>query len=179
MISASSGRVGIVNASDVLLDLYGRLPELVRGAVRGLSPDQLREVPASEANPVGWLVWHLTRIQDDHVAEVMDVEQIWTAGKWAQRFGLPQGAMDTGYAHEPTDVAAVRPADGAVLVAYFQAVHERTVAYLHTLSDADLDRIVDERWNPPVTLGVRLASVVGDDLEHVGQAAYVRGLLLR
>ena len=47
------------------------------------------------------------------------------------------------------------------------------------LTDADLPRVVDERWDPPVTLGVRLVSVISDCLQHAGQAAFVRGILLR
>jgi len=167
-----------VRANEVLLDVFGRLPPLVWSAVRDLTPDQLRQAPAPGANTVGWLVWHLTRIQDDHVAEVMDVEQIWTAGAWAPRFGLPAGSTDTGYGHSPGQVDAIRPESAQTLVDYYEAVHERTVAYLRTLSDHDLDRIVDERWDPPVTLGVRLVSVANDDAQHVGQAAYLRGLLL-
>jgi uncharacterized damage-inducible protein DinB len=178
MIGGTRERVGVVNASDVLLDAFGRLPQLVRAAVDGLTTEQLATAPTAGANTVGWLIWHVTRIQDDHVAEVMDVEQIWTAGGWAERFSLPTGAMDTGYGHSPVEVAAVRPQSGQALVDYYEAVHARTVAYLQTLSDADLDQIVDERWDPPVTLGVRLVSVVNDDVQHVGQAAYVRGLLL-
>ncbi len=168
-----------VNASEVLLDVFGRLPGLVRSAVRDLTPEQLRQPPAPGANPVGWLVWHLARIQDDHVAEVMDVEQIWAAGRWAPRFGLAAHSMDTGYGHSPREVEAVRPASAQALIDYYDAVHGRTVAYLRTLSDADLERVVDDRWDPPVTLGVRLVSVANDDAQHVGQAAYVRGLLLR
>jgi uncharacterized damage-inducible protein DinB len=91
---------------------------------------------------------------------------------------LPRDAIDTGYGHAPAEVAAVRPQDARTLVDYYEAVHERTVAYLRTLSDDDLDLIVDDRWDPPVTLGVRLVSVADDDAQHVGQAAYVRGLLL-
>jgi uncharacterized damage-inducible protein DinB len=166
-----------VNANDVLLDMFGRLPGLVHGAVYGLTPEQLVLAPAPGANTIGWLVWHLTRIQDDHVAELMEVEQIWTVGHWGERFDLPGGAMDTGYGHSPDQVLAVRPRAARTLVDYYQAVHDRTVAYVRTLSDADLDRIVDERWDPPVTLGVRLVSVANDDAQHAGQAAYVRGLL--
>jgi hypothetical protein len=76
-------------------------------------------------------------------------------------------------------VAAVQVDSADLLTGYYDAVHERTVAYLTTLSDADLDRIVDERWDPPVTLGVRLVSVISDDLQHAGQAAYARGLIER
>ena len=168
-----------MRSNEVLLELFGRLPDLVGSAVEGLSPDELARPPGPGANPIGWLVWHLTRVQDDHVAEVAGRPQVWQEDGWAPRFGLPAGATDTGYGHTPEQVTALRPESAEVLVAYYDAVAERTTEYLATLSDADLDRVVDENWDPPVTLGVRLASVVDDDLEHVGQAAYARGLLER
>ena len=70
-------------------------------------------------------------------------------------------------------------ASSDLLLAYSRAVGARTHDYVAGLSDGDLDRAVDEGWNPPVTLGVRLVSIVGDSLQHAGQAAYVRGLLER
>jgi uncharacterized damage-inducible protein DinB len=170
-------RVGPVRANQVLLDLFGRLPPLVRSAVRDLSPDQLTYAPKEGVNTIAWLVWHLTRIQDDHVADARGAEQVWTDGEWAPRFGLPRGTLDTGYAHRAEQVAAVRPESWGALVEYYDAVHARTVAYLEQLTDDDLDRIVDEGWDPPVTLGVRLVSVADDDAQHVGQAAYLRGLI--
>ena len=166
-----------MNAKDVLADAFGRLPGLVRAAVRDLSPAQLRWAPAEGANSVGWLVWHLTRVQDGHLAELLDGEQVYLTGDWARRFGRKDHPYDTGYGHSAADVAAVRPESWQVLVDYYTAVHERTMAYLDGLTDEDLSRVVDERWDPPVTLGVRLVSVVDDDVQHVGQAAYVRGLL--
>jgi len=166
-----------VRANEVLLDAFGRLPGLVRSVVRDLSPDQLAYAPAEGANSIGWLVWHLTRIQDDHVADVQGAEQVWTRGDWPSRFGLPQGTLDTGYGHAPEQVATVRPESWGALLEYYEAVHARTIAYLEHLSDEDLDRVVDDGWDPPVTLGVRLVSVANDDAQHVGQAAYLRGLL--
>lgn len=168
-----------MNGCDALVELFERLPHLVAGAVSGLTPQQLTWAPAPGANAIGWLVWHLTRVQDDHLAEVMGRAQVWLEDDWAPRFGLRAGTTETGYAHRPAQVAAVRPESADVLVEYYQAVHARTLDYLRGLSDADLDRVVDENWDPPVTLGVRLASVVNDDAQHVGQAAYVRGLLRR
>jgi uncharacterized damage-inducible protein DinB len=166
-----------VRANEVLLDLFGRLPRLVRSVVRDLSPDQLAYAPREGANTVAWLVWHLTRIQDDHVADVQGSEQVWADGDWASRFGLPQGTLDTGYGYTPEQVATVRPESWGTLVEYYDAVHARTIAYLEQLTDDDLDRVVDDSWDPPVTLGVRLVSVADDDAQHVGQAAYLRGLL--
>jgi len=166
-----------MDAKDILIDAFGRLPDEVHRAVHGLTPEQLRVQPADGANSIGWLVWHLTRVQDGHLAELLDEEQIYLTGNWAPRFGLKGDPADSGYGHTPGQVAAVRPESAQVLIDYYAAVHERTVAYLRGLSDADLDRTVDENWDPPVTLGVRLISVVDDDTQHAGQAAYVRGLL--
>jgi hypothetical protein len=168
-----------MDVNDLLLDGYGRLPDLVRSAVEDLSPDDLRWAPGELANPIGWLVWHLTRVQDSHVAELVDAKQVYLSGPWPQRFGLEPDPEDTGYDHTIEQVGTVRPENAEALVEYYDAVHEVTVGFLRGLTATDLDRVVDERWDPPVTLGVRLISVLDDDLEHVGQAAYVRGLLGR
>lgn len=163
-----------MTSADLLVDAFGRIREIVHATVDGLSEDQLTYRPGDEANSIAWLVWHLTRIQDDHVAGVAGTEQVWP--KWADRFGLPFDQRDTGYGHRSADVAAVRvPAE--LLTAYHDETCERSLEYLRQITDADLDRIVDRRWDPPVTLGVRLVSVVSDDLQHAGQAAFVRGLL--
>jgi len=166
-----------VDVRDLLLDLFGRVPPTVREAVEGLTPDQLRRAPAPGANPVGWLVWHLTRIQDDHVAHLAGIDQVWAGDDWPARFGLPAGSRDTGYGHTPEQVASVRPESWQALVDYLDAVAGRTAAFLRGLTEDDLDRVVDRNWDPPVTLGVRLVSVADDDVQHAGQAAYVRGLL--
>jgi uncharacterized damage-inducible protein DinB len=169
-----------VNVNELLSDAYGRLPDLVRSAVEGLTPEQLHWAPGPGSNSIGWLVWHLTRVQDAHVAELADAKQVWTSGDWAGRFGLAHaGPDDTGFDHVPEQVDAVRPESAEALVEYYDAVAERTRAMLAGLREADLDRVVDERWEPPVTLGVRLVSVLDDDVQHAGQAAYVRGLLER
>jgi len=116
-------------------------------------------------------------VQDHHVAELIGTDQIWVQGDWAQRFGLTADPSNTGYGHSATDVAAVQPQQPAVLLDYLDVVDRRTRTMLQNLTAADLDRVVDERWDPPVTLGVRLISVADDSLQHLGQAAYVRGLL--
>ncbi|GAA4590754.1 DinB family protein [Actinoplanes octamycinicus] len=161
----------------MLTEAYGRLPDLVATAIDGLTPEQLRWTPQPGANSIGWLVWHLTRVQDHHLAELLDTEQVYLTGDWAARFGRKPDPSDTGYGHTAADVAAVVPESAQALTDYYQAVHDRTVDYLATLTDADLDRVVDRRWDPPVTLGVRLVSVYDDDAQHAGQAAYLRGLL--
>jgi uncharacterized damage-inducible protein DinB len=168
-----------VTSAELLVDAFGRIREVVHDVVDGLTPEQLTFRVDSRANSIAWLVWHLTRIQDDHVADVAQAEQVWTSRGWAERFGLPFDPFDTGYGHRSDEVAAVQVESGALLVGYYDAVHEQTTRYVAGLTDADLDRIVDESWDPPVSLGVRLVSVIADDLQHAGQAAFVRGILER
>jgi DinB family protein len=167
----------VVTEADALSEAFGRLPDLVRAAVRGLSPDELHWVPAPGGNSIGWLVWHLTRVQDHHVAELLDEPQLWTSGPWASDVGVEADPDNTGYGHRRTQVAQIRPTSAAVLIDYYDAVSARTLKVIKDLTAADLTKVVDERWDPPVTMRVRLVSVLGDDLQHVGQAAYVRGLL--
>ena len=166
-----------VDINDLLIDAFGRVRDSVRRAVDGLTPELLAMRPAENANSIAWLVWHLTRIQDDHVADVAGGEQVWTGQGWVGRFALPFAASATGYGHGSDEVAAVRVGAGSLLLEYHDAVFDRTVRYVRELVPADLDRIVDDSWDPPVSLGVRLVSVIADNLEHAGQAAYVRGLI--
>ncbi|SHL39992.1 mycothiol transferase [Actinacidiphila paucisporea] len=168
-----------MNTAELLADAFGRIKEVVHDAVEGLTADELADRLDPAANSVGWLVWHLTRVHDDHVAAVAGRPQTWTEDGWEQRFGLPFDAADIGYGHSPDQVAEVRVGSAELLTGYYDAVHEQTLRYLRTLTDADLDTVVDRRWNPPVTLGVRLVSVISDDLQHAGQAAFLRGILLR
>jgi Protein of unknown function (DUF664) len=168
-----------MRSRDLLLHAYGQIQETLRRAVEGLTPEQLAARVDPDANPIGWLAWHLLRVQDDHVAEVAGRGQAWTEEGWADRFGLPFDPAATGYGFSSEDVAVTRIPSAGLLLDYAAAVHARTAEFLRGLSDDDLDRIVDRRWDPPVTLGVRLVSVLSDDLQHIGQAAYVRGLLER
>jgi uncharacterized damage-inducible protein DinB len=167
-----------MNTADLLTDAFDRVRESVHEVVEGLTPDQLATRAAGQANSIAWLVWHLTRVQDDHVAGVAGTEQIWTSHKWSERFGLDLPEMSTGYGHGDEEVAAVRVGSPDLLTGYYDEVHARTLEYVGGLTDADLDRVVDRNWDPPVTLGVRLVSVVNDDTQHIGQAAYARGLIL-
>ena len=166
-------------ATDLLEDGFDRVEQVLTATLDGLGPAELEARIDPEANSIAWLAWHLTRVQDDHVAEVAATEQVWTTDGWAGRFGLPFEPRDTGFGHSAAQVAQVRGVSAADLVGYHRATRAATGRYLATLTDADLDRVVDEDWDPPVTLGVRLVSVLGDDHQHVGQIAYLAGVLAR
>ena len=166
-----------MNGADVLRDGLGRVAGTLPEVLDGLEASDLAWQPGTGANSIGWLAWHLIRVEDAQVAPLMDERQLWEDGPWAAAMGLEPDPSNSGYGHSPEQVAAIRPPDTEVLLDYFARTRQRTEAYLDTLSDQDLDRVVDRSYDPPVTLGVRLVSIVEDCLQHLGQAAYLRGLL--
>ena len=168
-----------MRVGELLADGFDRVREVVHEVADGLDPDLLTRRPGPDANPIGWLLWHLTRVQDDHLAAAEGTGQAWTADGWAQRFALPYDDAAIGYGQSSEEVGAFAVPSAALLVGYADAVHARSRAYVAQLSEDDLDRVVDPSYDPPVTLAVRLVSVLSDTLQHAGQAAYVSGLLER
>jgi hypothetical protein len=163
-------------ARDLLVDSFTRIRELVVELTDGLTEETATYRPDPDGNSISWLLWHLTRIQDDHVAGLAGVEQAWPT--WRERFGLPFSDWATGYNQTAEQVAAVR-ASGDLLAGYHGDVHRLTLDYIEPITIEELGRVVDTRWDPPVTASVRLVSVLGDTLQHLGQAAYVQGLAER
>jgi uncharacterized damage-inducible protein DinB len=167
-----------VTSADLLVDAFDRIKSVVGRLLDGLTDEEVAAQVGPGANSIGWLVWHLTRIQDDHVCAAAGIDQAYTAQGWYDRFGVPFDPADHGYGHSAEQVEEVR-VSAELLRGYHDAVHARTREYVAGLTDPDYDRIVDTSFDPPVTLGVRLISVISDDLQHAGQAAYVKGLLRR
>ncbi|WP_022916810.1 mycothiol transferase [Ruania albidiflava] len=166
-------------ATELLTDGFSRVEQVLTGTLDGLGAVELEARIDPEANSIAWLVWHLTRVQDDHVADVAGTEQVWTSGGWADRFALPFASDDTGFGHNSDQVGQVRGISAQDLLGYHRATLAATEQYLTTVTEADLDRVVDDSWDPPVTLAVRLMSVLGEDHQHTGQVAYVAGVLAR
>ena len=162
-------------SNGLLIDAFYSIRDVVNETVNGLSVADLGFQPTESANSIAWLVWHLTRIQDDHISGLSSKAQVWVKD-WYERFNLPFEKNDTGYGHSLEDVARVR-SEANLLTNYFNAVNTETIKYIETLDKQDYEKVVDNRWDPPVTQAVRLISIVSDDLQHAGQAAYVRGLL--
>ena len=167
-----------MNTAELLTDGFTRVSETAHQAVEGVSPQVLTLRLDPAANTISWLIWHLARTEDDHLSDAFDGEQVWTAQGFDKKFDLPFDGSATGYGQNSEDVAAVH-APVELLLEYVDAVHAATLEYLTGITDADLDRVVDTAWDPPVTLGVRLISVISDGLQHAGQAAYIRGVAER
>lgn len=168
-----------MTGAEVLADGFARVRSGLHGGLAGLAPEILAYRPDPQANTIAWLAWHLTRIEDAQVAELLGAPEIWESDGWAERFDLPLDAGATGYGQSPEEAASVEIDSVSLLTGYHDAVGARTDAYVSGLSDADLDRVVDRSYDPPVTVGARLVSVTGDALAHLGQAAYLRGVAER
>jgi hypothetical protein len=167
-----------MNTSEVFLEAFGRISQLVHQSVEGADPAGLSYRPEPGANSIAWLSWHLTRIQDEHLSDAAGIEQAWITEGWHHKFGMDPDPHNTGRGHGPDEVAAI-PADAGLLLAHHEAIAARSAAYLVTVDEAELDRIIDRSYDPPVTVGVRLVSVISDNIQHAGQARYLRGIVDR
>ena len=163
---------------ELLRDAFTRLIEHVDELTEGLSEEQAGYRPSPKANSIAWLIWHSARVQDIQLAPIAGIEQVWTDEGWVDRFGLDLPRNDTGYGHGPDEVAKVRaPVD--LLAGYYHAVHKVTLEFVAGVTAEDLARVVDENWDPPVTASARLVSIIDDCAQHLGQAAYLLGILPR
>lgn len=161
----------------LLVDGFGRIAETLPSIVDGLSVDDLLWRPYDRANSIAWILWHIARMEDAQIAPLAGTDEVWARDGWVERFGLPYKPRAMGYGQSAEEAAAFRLEEPTLLTGYYQAVHEATIELVDSLSEDDLARVIDERWDPPVTLAVRLVSVVDDAAQHIGQAAYVKGLL--
>lgn len=161
--------------NDVLIDGFKRVHGAVSAVLSDLNEEQLLYRPNSEANSIAWLIWHTARVMDDHISGLADTEQLWF-GEWYERFGLPYPKEAIGYGQSADEVGMMK-ATAVQLRNYFDEVSEITIRYIEGLSENDYNRIIDTSWDPPVTLAIRLMSVLNDTTQHVGQAAYLKGIL--
>jgi hypothetical protein len=163
---------------ELIVDGYDRLPDLMKEVLAGLRVADLDYPPHRHCNTLGWTAWHLTRVQDSQIAELMGEEQLWTKDGWYKRFKRPPDPEDSGYGHTPEQVRAFRSPGVDTQLDYLRAVVQRSRRYLRSLSPRELDRELDEPWFQPLpTVGVRIVSVLTDCHQHAGEASYIRGLL--
>jgi hypothetical protein len=162
----------------LITDIFDRVAEQVEKVLDGLTPEELNRQPAPGANTIGWLIWHLTRSFDRNVSELAGKEQLWTANGWYAKFGRSADPDETGVGHSQEEMAAFRVPDGRATLEYHLAVQARIKEYMSTLTESELDR---EATSPTLgttfSVGKRLLAQFSEGLQHVGQAAYVRGLI--
>ena len=165
-----------MDAIDLLRDLAPRPRDAARALAADLTPEILAAHPGGHPNSVAWLLWHTAREMDAQLAALRGVEQVWTAQGFDARFGLGEVGDQVGYGHTADQARSITVDDPELLIEHLEAVTDALTAYLETLADDDLDDVIDEQWDPPVTRGVRLISLIDDAAQHVGQAAYVVGM---
>ena len=167
-----------MEVKNLVADALGRVQGTLQRVLSGLTLEQLLYCPSRDTSSIAWLVWHLTRVQDHHISDLANRPQAWVSGGWHAKFNMPPEPRNTGTGHTPDQVAALRPPDGETLLSYYDAVYENTKSYLETITEADLDLVLEEPQHQPMpTVGVRLVSVINDNTQHAGQAAYLRGLI--
>lgn len=162
----------------VLRDAFDRVHDGVTSVLTDLTPEELCWRADAEANPIGWLVWHLTRQQDGQIAHLSGLASPWTT-HWESEFATPYPPGASGYGMSPEDVGRFVVADSRLLAGYHDAVHELTCRWLDAVGEVDWGRVVSRQWNPPVTMAVRAVSILEDSQKHLGQAEFLHGILLR
>ena len=167
-------------ARDLLLDGFDRIRDGVPQVVDGLSVDELLWRPDADANHIAWLVWHLARQQDDQVAHLAGEQSAWLGDGWVDRFGLPYPPRRPRVEHElggrrPVHRRATRGSSASTTATSTTARPRCSSASTRTA----YARVIDAHWDPPVTVAIRIVSVLGDAMKHLGQAEYVRGLVER
>lgn len=166
-----------MEAKDLLLDALERIRSLTRRTLDGLTLEELHQQPSPDTNSIAWLIWHLTRVQDTSLSGIIGEEQTWVTQGWYARFNMPRDPKMDGFGDTPEQVAAFRAPSLQDLLDYHNHITERSKAYVSGLAPEDFDRELNEpQWQPLPTVGVRLVSVISDNLQHAGQAAYLRGL---
>jgi len=163
----------------LLVSIHQHLLDLFEEVLEGLTMDDLHKRPAPDANTIGWLLWHTTRSLDRTVGDVINGEQLWIKDKWYIKFGRSTDSNDTGWHHTFEEVGNFRIPDIQSLRDYFNAVIQMSIKYLENLSEEGLDQLFDNSLHPGTMIPVyqRIEGNIAEHFQHVGQAAYVRGLL--
>jgi len=162
----------------LMIDIYKRTAQEMEHVLDGLSTEDLHQRPFPGANPIGWLCWHATRSMDRTIGDMILGEQLWIRDGWHKKFNLSADPQNTGYNHSDAEVDNLRIPDVQTLLAYHHAVMNVTLNYLENLTEDELSKeypfSVEPGTKRPVYL--RLISNI-NDIQHVGQAGYVRGLI--
>ena len=166
---------------DVTLQAITDFSTQLDGALEGLTPEQLRWRPTPTANHILWTVWHLTRVEDAWINWYLsDNGERWKVKGWAEKFGLP--ARDRwGFGDTPDQVGAFPDVPANVVSGYRADVMESAQLVIRSLSTTDLER-TNAHHNPfnprpAPTFTWVLARISVECSQHIGQVAYIRGLM--
>ena len=156
---------------------YDRIAGVLRRALTDMTVTQLTTQAAGpESNPIGWIAWHLTRTQDKNYSALLGREELWSKDGWYQKFGLPIES-GTGNGDSLETVRSFDPINSDTLLAYFDATRALSREFLDSLDADDLNQPSPSGLPTTEVIKVSIARVTGDLIQHIGQIAYVRGLV--
>ncbi len=163
----------------LITDYFIRISDELERVLDGLTIEDLNKQPVPGANSIGWLAWHLTRSDDRNLSELYRKQQLWIKDRWHERFGRVPDPSETGVGHNSEEMVSFESPDGKTILKYHHAVLERAKKYIeNNLSEAELKRRVKSpTLKNTNTVRGRLLGIVSEGFQHVGQAAYVRGLI--
>ena len=143
-------------------------------ALDGLTADEMSWQPAPDANSIGWILWHMVRVEDMWIQFFAQFQtELWEAEGWHEKFGLP--TRDNGFGHTTEQVNNFPGVDLEQFLQYRAAVRASTLAYLNTLSPDDMETVPRER-RPEMSLGAMFRQIIGEMYQHLGHIAYLLGL---
>ena len=166
-----------MEAKDIVIDALGRIRSILHRTLAGLSLDEVNRQRSHDSNSIAWLTWHLTRVQDNGISRLFGQEQAWMSQGWHAQFAMAPDPDNEGQGHTPEQVAAFRAPSLQTMLDYHDSVATRSHNFVAGLAPADFNRELNEpQYQLPPTVGVRLVSILSDNLQHAGQVAYLRGL---
>ena len=167
-----------MDGAEIVADALGRINRVLHRAMDGIPAGVLNRQPTPESNSMAWLAWHLCRVQDHHISDLLGIPQLWIADGWHEKFGMARDESETGTGHTLEQVAALKVDSAELSLGYADAVLARSKQYLATVKPEDLDAEINEpQYSPLPIVGVRLVSIISDNTQHAGQVMYARGLV--
>ena len=167
-----------MECKDLVIQNFDSTLSILEQTLKGLTREELDWQPKPNCNSIGWITWHLSRFLDWGSSFFSGEEQLWIKDGWFGRFDRPADLADTGGRNTPEQVAAFKSPDTDTLIDYYRAALEKFKLFLNTVSSSDLDKEYDDNWSQVYpTLGSRINAAVRETLQHLGQIAYIRGLL--
>lgn len=160
---------------DTLVTDFQRLLTRTLETVQGMTREQLLwRPPGSQANPIGFLLWHVGRREDYHLqTRIGGGDQLWQTEGWHQRFGIDPEASGFGFTREQVRDFPMPSLED--IIAYYSRVRSRTLEYLRSSSDATLQGPMPGM--PETPIAVYLLARLGHEHEHWGQMDYLKGIM--
>jgi hypothetical protein len=162
-----------MEATELAIAALTRSYGILERAADGLSDEQFHHLPTPDSNSIAWLVWHLSRWKDNNASRLSGQQSVWEGQGWAEKFGMAADAAGMG--DTPEQVAAFRP-KRELLFGYASAAQAAALERIALLKPADLDRDVETPWGTR-SAGLILTASLNDSIQHIGQIAYLRGML--